>query len=281
MTPHVLQDERIDFVRMRDRRHVVGVRDHAALRVRNRLGDEPRDQLRGTGRVRAAQDERRNANVHAGRERGRLAEQAAEVMRDADGEVGELRLALLGGSLPGAGSAPVVDESLHAAPIVAGQDRAVDRSRHGPDLGQRLRVAFDLVDQHVEAARLDQGQRMQPFRKAQREAERDCAAIGVSDQVERLARRDRVPDGGRLMGKTERAVALPARSLAVAVEVDRDGLEAGELGDESVPLPCGACRAVDQDDAIRRHRSSRADPNRSVSAVDQHGGMHAAPFPVR
>ena len=119
---------------------------------------------------------------------------------------------------------------------------------------------------------------MQPLRKAQRETERDRAAIGVSDQMEWFARRDRVPDGGRLMGEAERAVAVPAPSLAVTVEIDRDGLKPGELGDERVPLPCGARRAVDQDDAIGRRRSGRADPNRSVSAVDQHGGMHAAPL---
>ena len=96
---------------------------------------------------------------------------------------------------------------------------------------------------------------MQPLRKAQREAERDRAAIGVSDQVERFARGDRVPDGGRLMGKAERSVAVPALPLSVAIEIERYGLEAGELGDERVPLPCGARRAVDQDDAIGRRRS--------------------------
>jgi hypothetical protein len=250
MAPQVLQDRRIHYVRMRDRRHVVGIRDHAALRVRDRVGDELRDQLRGAGRLRAAQHEGRNVEVHAGRERGRLPDQAAEVMRDADGKVGELRLSLLGRSLPGTGSAPVVDESLHAAAIVPGQDRAVDRSRDGPDLGQRVGVAFDLVDQHVEATRFDQGQRTQAFRKAQREAERDRTAIGVTDQVERLARRDRIPDGCRLMGKAERAFALPALPLSVTVEIDRHGLEAREFGDEGVPLPCGTRRAGDQDDAI-------------------------------
>ena len=121
-------------------------------------------------------------------------------------------------------------------------------SATGPDFVEQMGVDRCRL-QEVEATRLDQGQRTQALRKAQCKSERDTAAIGVTDEMDRSGVAG-ILNRGRFLGKAQGASAIPARGGAVAVELDRFGAKTGQLIGEGLPLPRRTGRAVDQHDPL-------------------------------
>ena len=72
-------------------------------------------------------------------------------------QLGELRLLALRQTCPCASSAPVVDEGLHAAVIVAANDAAIDRVRNTADFFEQP-YAPDCPLQQMKATRLNESQ---------------------------------------------------------------------------------------------------------------------------
>ena len=145
------------------------------------------------------------------------------MMRNVDGKLSELRFLVIGQSCPGPRPAPVVDESLHAAAVVAADDAAIDSVGNGDDFTEQMRFSSVGLLQDVEAARLDERQRTQALGVIQCESQGDFATVGMADEMGRRTVGAGISDGRRLLGQAERAGAIPSRPIAVAVESSGTG----------------------------------------------------------
>ena len=130
----MLQYDRIDFGRVRDRRHVAGVPDRPVPRARERVREKPGDRPRRLRRSRPAQDQGRDVDVGVGRQRRSFLRSGSR--NDARRARPDARTA---SSSPRAGSPscrarPIVDECRHAAVVVAADDAAIDCFRRRPGL---------------------------------------------------------------------------------------------------------------------------------------------------
>src|SRR5262245_65942894 len=124
--------------------------------TRQCFGEQPGYGTRRSRRARAAQNQCRHVDRCVGLQRRLLLNQAPEVMPHMHGKMRELRLLIGGEARPAAGSAPIVDEGLHATGVVAAGDDMIDRRREGSDFLEQMRVSWLSILYAMDTAGLTQ-----------------------------------------------------------------------------------------------------------------------------
>src|SRR5258708_6305958 len=106
----------------------------------------------------------------------------------------------------------------------------------------------------MERDRLDQGQAPQALRPLGGEAQRDSAAVGMADEMDRLGALGKNSVSQRdLVGQPGRAGAAPRIGLAIAMEIRRqDAPVRLQALAQGPPLSTGTCRAMQEEHGLAR-----------------------------
>ena len=173
---------------------------------------------------------------------------------------------------PGSRPAPVVDEARHAALRVAVDQGARHARRDRRDFREGGGVEGLVLAQQVERDRLDQREAAQPAAVAQRDVQRNRAAVGMADQVDRAARTPQQREDDLSLFREAECATAPRSAAAAAVEVGRqDVVAAGQLSGERAPLRARRRGAVQQDDRLAGSLLQELNP----SAAEIEGGHSA------
>ena len=228
---------------------MTGAGDLDVLCARHRSGEDRARPPRGDAGRSARHEERRRGDrrvLGAWRavrhQRAHLEEALA-----ADGE--PARACRLRQRSERARAAPVVDEAREPARVAAAgvvEERGVLRQ-----VGETLGVG--RVVEHAERDRLDERERPGRGGPLEGGAERDEAAVRMTDEVRRAAEAivEERQHGGDVVAPRERGVRHDGRRTAVAEQIGRDrAVRAAELPREPRPLPRREPAAVEQHDRL-------------------------------